>query len=270
MSYHLHITNKNYSSWSLRPWLLLRQLNIPFTEHLHPLISGTFAQPQWRAFSPVAHVPCLHILPDTTTTTTTTNPSNPSPTVEDKTEAAAPLILWDSLAIIEHLAESHPDKPIYPSSPAARAWARSAVAEMHAGFSAIRQTLGFNIGVRVAVGDEVFEGAEGEALARDLRRVDELWTEGLERFGGPFLGGAEFGAVDAFFAPVVLRVRTYEGVEGRFLGGRARGYVERMVQVEGVREWVGEALKETGREVVHEKESVEGRGKRLVADLRAT
>ncbi|EAQ85934.1 hypothetical protein CHGG_07187 [Chaetomium globosum CBS 148.51] len=153
MAYHLHITNKNYSSWSLRAWLLFRQLDIPFTEHLHPLISGTFAQPQWRAFSPVAHVPCLHILPDTTTT------NNPSDTI---TPNPPPLVVWDSLAITEHLAESHPTKPIYPSLPAARAWARSAVAEMHAGFAAIRQQLGFNIGVRIALGEGVFPGVEGE------------------------------------------------------------------------------------------------------------
>ncbi|KAH6641550.1 hypothetical protein F5144DRAFT_600180 [Chaetomium tenue] len=271
MAYHLHITNKNYSSWSLRPWLLLRQLDIPFTEHMHPLISGTFAQPQWRAFSPVAHVPCLHILPNDTTATTTSNPpssDNPSTTPHNP----PPLILWDSLAITEHLAESHPLKPIYPSHPAARAWARSAVAEMHAGFAAIRQQLGFNIGVRVALGEAVFVGAEGggQRLVGELRRVAELWEEGLERFGGPFLGGREFGAVDAFFAPVVLRLRTYEGVGERFLGEGGRGYVRRMGELEGVREWVAAALMETGREVVHERECVEGEGRRLLADLRAT
>ncbi|KAH6840867.1 hypothetical protein B0I37DRAFT_449044 [Chaetomium sp. MPI-CAGE-AT-0009] len=255
MPYHLHITNKNYSSWSLRPWLLLRQLNIPFTEEYHPLISGTFRQPQWRAFSPVAHVPCLHVLPD----------NNPS---DDNNNE--PLILWESLAIVEHLAESHPDKPVYPAAPAARAWARSAVAEMHAGFGAIRQTLGFNAGVRVALDGSVFEGEDGAELVKDLKRVDELWSEGLERFGGPFLAGKEFTAVDAFFAPVVLRLQTYVGVGERFLGERARGYVERMLEVEGVREWLEAALAETGREEVHERETVEGKGRTVVADLRAT
>ncbi|KAK3296946.1 uncharacterized protein B0H64DRAFT_390802 [Chaetomium fimeti] len=275
MPYHLHITNKNYSSWSLRPWLLLRQLNIPFTEEYHPLISGTFRQPQWHAFSPVAHVPCLHVLPNnplSSSTTTTTSPSATTPPNGPGNDGEEePLILWDSLAITEHLAEAHRDKPVYPSAPAARAWARSAVAEMHAGFPAVRRTLGFNVGVRVALADSVFEEGEdgGEELARELKRVDELWREGLERFGGPFLGGKEFTAVDAFFAPVVLRVQTYVGV-GERLSGRARGYVERMLEVEGVREWVGAALRETGREVVHERESVEGEGKRLVADLRAT
>ena len=253
MAYHLYITNKNYSSWSLRPWLLLRQLAIPFVEEFRPLTSGSFAQPQWREFSPVCHVPCLHVLPA----------SSKDHGGEDEEDGK--IVLWESLAIVEFLAEVHPDKHVYPADRQARAWARSAVAEMHAGFGTIRQEMGMNIGLRIELSGEAFT----EGLVRDLKRVDELWTEGLTRFGGPFLAGAEFTAVDAFYAPVVLRLKTYVGVLER-LGAEARGYVERMVEVEGVREWVGDALKETGREVLHEGESFEGEGRRLVEDLRAT
>ncbi|KAK4043076.1 hypothetical protein C8A01DRAFT_43999 [Parachaetomium inaequale] len=259
MPYHLYITNKNYSSWSLRPWLLLRELGIPFVEEFRPLIPGTFSQPQWREFSPVAHVPCLHVLPDDTTTSASGSKE------EEGAEEEGKLVLWESLAIVEYLAETHPDKPVYPASPRARAWARSAVAEMHASFATIRQVMGMNVGVRIELGPAAFT----KELVRELERIDELWTEGLRRFGGPFLAGREFGAVDAFYAPVVLRLQTYVGAL-EMMGAEARGYVARMMEVEGVREWVEDALRETGREVVHEEECLEGEGKRLVADLRAT
>ncbi|KAK3308098.1 uncharacterized protein B0T15DRAFT_97488 [Chaetomium strumarium] len=264
MTYHLYITNKNYSSWSLRPWLLLRQLGIPFVEEFRPLTSGSFRQPQWLEFSPVAHVPCLHVLPPTSSSSS----SSSSPSGNEKEEKQEEkLVLWESLAIVEFLAEQHPDKPVYPSreaSPVARAWARSAVAEMHAGFAALRQEMGMNIGIRVELSGAAFT----PALVADLKRVDELWTEGLRRFGGPFLAGNAFTAVDAFYAPVVLRLQTYGGALER-MGEEARGYVQRMLELDGIREWVEEALKETGREVLHDAENVEGEGRRLVADLRA-
>ncbi|KAK3906537.1 hypothetical protein C8A05DRAFT_29578 [Staphylotrichum tortipilum] len=257
MPYHLYITNKNYSSWSLRPWLLLRQLGIPFVEDLRPLIPGTYRQPQWLEFSPVAHVPCLHVFPDDPSEAGSDNP------------AAEPIILWESLAIVDFLAETHPSLPVYPplSNPAARAWARSAVAEMHAGFAALRNEMGMNVGVRV----ELSGGAFTPGLVADLERVGKLWGEGLGKFGGPFLAGKEFTAVDAFFAPVVLRLTTYLGALERMGGGEVvKGYVERMRGLEGMREWVADALKETGREPVHDAESVEGEGRRLVEDLRVT
>ncbi|KAH6626950.1 hypothetical protein B0J18DRAFT_489738 [Chaetomium sp. MPI-SDFR-AT-0129] len=261
MTYHLHITNKNYSSWSLRPWLLLRELDIPFVEEYHEMVSGTFSQPQWRAFSPTARVPCLHVVPNSENT-------------QEKQEE--PLILWDSLAITEYLSEAHPSKPIYPLHPAARAWARSAVAEMHSSFNAIRSQLGFNLNIRIRLGPEAFspDSETGRALVADLKRIDELWTEGLKRFGGPFLAGGEFGAVDAFYAPVVLRLGTYifgEEVDG-ILGEEAKGYVGFMVggEVKGLVEWVDAARRETAREVVHESESLEGRGKEVVEVLKPT
>ncbi|KAK0720811.1 thioredoxin-like protein [Lasiosphaeris hirsuta] len=245
MVYHLHITSKNYSSWSMRPWLLMRELGIPFDEHSAELISGSYRQPHWKAFSPLAHVPCLHDIGS--------DAASPDP----------PLVLWESIAIVEHLAEAHPDKHVYPAARAARAWARSATAEMHAGFAAMREEMGMNIGLRV---DLEREGIS-EALAKDLRRVDELWEEGLARFGGPWLAGTELTAVDAFFAPVVLRTQTYVGAE-EWLGERARGYVRRMLEVEGVKEWVKQALAEVGRETLHDEDSI--RGRKLLADLRAT
>ncbi|KAK4228729.1 hypothetical protein QBC38DRAFT_139617 [Podospora fimiseda] len=241
-SYTLHITNKNYSSWSLRPWLILKQFSIHFTEDLHQLISGSFRQPQWKEFSPVAHVPCLHVH---------------SPSLEQ------PLILWESLAITEFLAEQHPDKHIYPTDRAARAWARSAVAEMHSGFNVLRDQMGMNVGVRIKI------ESPSEGLRRDLKRVNELWEEGLTRFGGPFLAGREFGAVDAFFAPVVLRFRTYVGME-RWLGVLGMEYLKVIEGLEGVSEWVEDALSETWREVVHERDCLEvNDGRKVVEDLRA-
>ncbi|KAK4104928.1 hypothetical protein N658DRAFT_493035 [Parathielavia hyrcaniae] len=256
MTYHLYITAKNYSSWSLRPWLLMRQLGIPFVEEFVPLIDGSYRQPHWKEFSPVAHMPVLHVRPDSAASS------------EPQHET---LVLWESIAIVEFLAEEeHPQHDraaaVYPANnKAARAWARSAVAEMHASFVALRQEMGMNVGVRVELGPAAF----GEALLADLARINELWTEGLRRFGGPFLAGSEFTAVDAFYAPVVLRFQTYLGALDR-MGEEARGYVARMSELEALREWVDAALKETGRERVHDAESCEGEGRRLVADLRAT
>jgi glutathione S-transferase len=185
MAYHLYITSRNYSPWSFRPWLLMRQLDIPFHEKLADLKSGSLRQPHWAAFSPLAHVPCLHHI------------------LADDDSDDAPLVLWESIAIVDHLAENHPDKSVYPTDKRARAWARSAVAEMHAGFGFIREEMSMNIGMRI----KLVPGEVSEGLEKDLKRVDQLWTEGLERFGGPWLAGTEFGAVDAFYAPVVLRLQ---------------------------------------------------------------
>ena len=198
--YLLHIANKNYSSWSLRPWVLMRALDIPFSERLHHL--GTEA---FTGFSPSGKVPCL---------------------VDIAT------VVWDSLAIVEYLAEDH--SGVWPQDAKARAWARSAAAEMHSGFSALRNQHGMNVGVRVAVAQRSPE------LLADIARIELLWNEGLARFGGPFLAGSEFSAVDAFFAPVVYRFRTY-GVDVR---GAAAGYLETMLAHPAMKEWEAAALAE--------------------------
>ncbi|KAK0619789.1 hypothetical protein B0T14DRAFT_429804 [Immersiella caudata] len=207
MAYRLYITNRNYSSWSMRPWLLMRHLSIPFTETLVELKAGSIAQPHWGEFSPVAHVPCLYHEVDGET-----------------------LVLWESIAIVEHLAEEEKGKAVYPSGKKARAWARSAVGEMHAGFGAIRNEMSMNTGLRIKLGEV------SPALAKDLERINKLWTEGLEKFGGPFLAGNEFTAVDAFYAPIALRIQTFVGAAD-WLGESARGYYERILELDGIKEW---------------------------------
>ncbi len=193
--YLLHITNKNYSSWSLRPWVLLRALGIPFTEQLHRFTPS--AADDFRGIAPAGKVPWL----------------------ED-----GDTVVWDSLAIAEYLAERHPG--VWPADAVARGWARSAAAEMHSGFAALRNQHGMNVGVRVAVAQR------SPALLADIARIGQLWNEGLARFDGPFLAGSAFTAVDAFFAPVVYRFRTY-GVTPQ---GAAAGYLAAMLAHNEARE----------------------------------
>jgi glutathione S-transferase len=226
--YELFITNKNYSSWSLRAWLLMRQLEIPFQERLVPLpIDGSEAGPVFRAFSPTARVPCLH-------------------------DGAT--VVWDSLAIAEYLAERHAG--VWPADAGARAWARCAAAEMHAGFATLRERCSMNCGIRVR------RGELPPALARDLDRLSALWSEGLARFGGPFLAGAAFTAADACFAPVAFRVQTY----GLPLDEAPAAYAARLLALPAMRAWYADALAETWREPGHEAE-VQGT---LLEDLRAS
>lgn len=224
--YSLHIANKNYSSWSLRPWLLLTALDIPFNEKLHPFPENG-AWEAYRAFSPTGKVPCLQ---------------------------DGDRVIWDSLAIVEYLAEQHPH--VWPSDKTARAWARSAAAEMHSGFQTLRSNCGMSCGVRIEL------PGISPALQKDLARIDELWSQGLQKFGGPFLAGKDFSAVDAFFAPVVFRVQTYHLP----LGKPASEYVQTMLALPGMKAWYDAALKETWREPGHDND-VYAAGK-LVADLR--
>lgn len=212
--YRLHITNKNYSSWSLRPWLLMKVLDIPFTEELHPFPEYGAAD-LFRQFAPNGKVPCL----------------NDGDTV-----------VWDSLAITEYLAEVHPY--IWPATRTARAWARCAVAEMHSGFMALRNQCSMSCGVRVALHEKP------PALLRDLQRIDELWCEGIKTFGGPFLAGESFTAADAFFAPVVFRAQTYDLP----LSPSAAKYRDHILQLPAMREWYAAALQEKWREPAHERE----------------
>lgn len=211
----LYIANKNYSSWSLRPWVLMKHLGLPFEEVLIPFEPGHDGV-QFRAVSPNGKVPCL---------------------VDGDT------VVWESLAIIEYLAERHPG--VWPADPQARAWARCAAAEMHAGFQTLRNICTMNCGLRVRLPAIV------PALARDVARIDALWSQGLQRFGGPFLAGASFTAVDAFFAPVVFRVLGY----GLSLSAPAQAWVARMLELPAMQAWYRAALAEPWREAGHEAEA---------------
>ena len=211
---HLYIANKNYSSWSLRPWILMRQLGIPFTETLLPFSENPAAAGRsFRAQSPTGLLPCLH---------------------------AGDVVVWDSLAIAEFLAEQHPG--VWPVDAVARAWARSAAAEMHSGFTALRRQCSMTIGQRVRL------QRLDAALEQDLHRLRELWTEGLRRFGGPFLAGPQFTAVDAFFTPVAFRIQTYD----LDVGEVSLVYAQRLRALPASEEWTAAALKEPWRERSHE------------------
>ncbi len=210
----LYIANKNYSSWSLRPWLLLRMLEIDFDEVLVPFVGGG-EQPAFRAFSPTGKVPCLVI--DGVT-------------------------VWESLAIVETIAERAP--AAWPADVAARAWARAASAEMHAGFAAIRTHCSMSCGQRVRLHDTP------PALQKDWARLDELWLDGLARFGGPFLAGPGFTAVDAFYAPIAFRIQSY----GADLSPASLDYAQRLLDLPPMRDWYEAALREPWRDEDHEDE----------------
>lgn len=149
--------------------------------------------------------------------------------------------MWDSLGIVLYLAERHDG--VWPADEGARAFAQSAVAEMHGGFSALRNDCTMNVGVRVK------PKPMSAALTGNIARIRELFEHGLDRFGGPWLAGAEFTALDAFYAPVAFRVRTY-GLDV----GRGAAWVERVLAHPAMRQWETEALAETWREESHEAE----------------
>jgi glutathione S-transferase len=212
--YSLYIANKNYSSWSLRPWVLMRELQIPFAEQVVPFHRAA----DWVAYrrlSPNGKVPCL---------------------VDGSTT------VWESLAIVEYLAERHPH--VWPEGVQARAWARSAASEMHAGFGELRNRCSMSCGVRIRLHSVT------TALTADLHRVSTLWNDGLKRFGGPFLAGATFSAADAFFAPVLFRIQTYS----LSVDPVSQAYMARMLDRESLRNWYADALREPWRDLPHETE----------------
>jgi glutathione S-transferase len=213
--YDLYIANKNYSSWSLRAWVLLRELAIPYRERL--VSYGGKADPgKFRAFSPTGKVPCL---------------------------VDGQITVWDSLAITEYLAERHAG--VWPAEGAARAFARSAAAEMHSGFFGLRNTCTMNCGIRVEL------HSIDDALQRDLARLETLWADGLDRFGGPFLAGARFSAADAFYAPVAFRLQTYDPP----IGSLARDFAARLRALPSMHEWYAAAIADTFRSEDHEAEA---------------
>jgi glutathione S-transferase len=151
-------------------------------------------------------------------------------------------VVWDSLGITEYLAERH--EGVWPAPQQARAWARCAAAEMHSGFSMLRARCTMNIGVRIRIDDFA------DGLRRDIDRLSDLWSEGLTRFGGPFLAGPAFTAVDAFFAPVAFRIQTY----GLVLDDAPAAYGARLLNLPAMQAWEAAALAETWRDPPHEDE----------------
>lgn len=210
----LYIGNKNYSSWSMRPWVLLRHFNIPFEEVLLRFDSfdpKSKFKTHLAAVSPTGKVPAL---------------------VDED------LVVWDTLAIAEYLAERHPELPLWPADRKARAQARSYCAEMHSGFGALREHCAQNIEASLPdVGARLLRAEPG--VVRDLQRVESLWSEALKASGGPFLFG-DFSIVDAYYAPVVGRLRTY----GLPVSPTVQTYMDRIWQSPGVSAWVADALNE--------------------------
>jgi glutathione S-transferase len=204
--YTLVIGNKAYSSWSLRPWLAMKQAGLVFDEVNIPLYADGH-DARIRKFSPAGKVPVL---------------------VDGGTA------VWDSLAICEYLAERHPDKLLWPAAAAARAHGRSISAEMHSGFAALRTNMGMNV-------RRSFPGVGmTPEVKADIARIEAIWRDGLQRYGGPFLLGA-FSIADAMYAPVATRFRTYAVA----LQDDAQHYADSVLALPAMREWYAAANAET-------------------------
>jgi glutathione S-transferase len=210
----LYIGNKNYSSWSMRPWVLLKQAGIPFEEVMVRFDSfdgdSTFKD-TLRPVTPVGRVPVL---------------------VDDG------FAVWDTLAIAEYLADKYPEKQLWPQQPKARARARSICAEMHSGFSALRSSCPMNIEASLPQAGAIAWRDKPEVRA-DVQRIVAMWTELLEQNKGPMLFG-EFSIADAYFAPVCMRIKNYVLP----VPGHITDYVRRVSALPGVKAWIDEALTE--------------------------
>jgi glutathione S-transferase len=209
MTLRLVIGNKNYSSWSMRPWLALRANNIPFEEVFISLYTGVSDKQRILDFSHSGKVPIL---------------------------VDGDVTIWDSLAIIEYIAERFPEKRLWPEHPSYRAHARSVSAEMHSGFAALRNECGMNLHRPVRA---IELSAEARA---NIGRIQEIWGECRERYAqsGPFLFGA-FGGADAMFAPVVHRFRTYAIAVTK----ETQCYMDTMIALPAFAEWTKAGLAET-------------------------
>jgi glutathione S-transferase len=203
----LYIGNKNYSSWSMRPWVLLKQLQIPFEEvrvRFDSFEADSGFKRTVAGLNPVGKVPVL---------------------VDEG------LAVWDSLAIAEYLAERFPDKEVWPRDRQARARARSICAEMHSGFSALRSHCPMNVEARV--------WREQAAVRADVERIVSMWGGLLQQHGGPLLFG-QFSAADAYFAPVVLRLKNY----ALPVPAAISAYSARVCALPGMQAWIDDALAE--------------------------
>ena len=213
MALTLVIGNKNYSSWSLRPWLAMKMAGVTFDELRIPLDQPD-TKANIRRHSPTGKVPCLI-----------------------DSGAAGKLTVWDSLAICEYVNEAYANGRLWPADRTARARARSAAAEMHSGFAALRTHMSMDIRAR-----KYERGAAAlarEDVAADVARIRALWFDALAESGGPFLFG-EFSIADAFFAPVVMRFVTY-GVE---LAPGLAAYRDRIVALAPMQQWIDDATAE--------------------------
>ncbi len=205
--FDLYIGNKNYSSWSLRPWLLMKHFGIPFAEHMVS-VAGRDYNPALKPIAGNARVPCLHV---------------------DGFQ------IWESIAIAEYLAEGRP--ALWPAAPLARARARSISAEMHAGFAKLRTAMPMNLKLKLKGKSPAPE------VQRDIDRVIEIWTEARTRFAtadGPYLFGA-FSVADAMYAPVVWRLHIYNVP----LPPVAAAYSAAMLAHPAMVEWYEDALRES-------------------------
>jgi len=210
----LYIGNKNYSSWSMRPWVLLKQAGIPFQE----------VKVRFDAFDGQSRFK-QEILK--------VNPAGRVPALVDDGFA-----VWDTLAIAEYAAEKFPDKKLWPQDVKARARARSVCAEMHSGFSALRNHCPMNIEASLPQAGAIV-WRDQPAVRADVQRIVAMWTDLLEQYKGPMLFG-EFSIADAFYAPVCMRLKNY----GLPVPGHITDYVRRVCALSGVKAWVEDALAE--------------------------
>ena len=210
----LYIGNKNYSSWSMRPWVLLKQAGIPFEE----------AKVRFDSFDADSAFK---------KTILAVNPTGRVPALDDDG-----FVVWDTLAIAEYLAERFPEKKLWPQDVKARARARSICAEMHSGFGALRTACPMNIEADLSdMGQLIWR--DKSAVRADVQRLVEMWSELLAQYKGPMLFG-DFSIADAYFAPVCMRLRNYQLP----VPGHITDYIRRVCALPGIKAWIDDALAE--------------------------
>jgi len=212
--FKLYIGNKNYSSWSMRPWVLLKQAGIPFEEvmvRFDSFAADSSFKKTINAVTPTGKVPVL---------------------------LDGDLVVWDTLAIAEYVAEQFPDKTLWPGDKTARARARSVCAEMHSGFTGLRSHCTMNIEASLADAGALIWRDQG-AVRADVARLVAMWQELLNQHGGPLLFG-HFTVADAYFAPICMRLKTY----ALPLPASIAAYVARVCALPGVKAWIDAAVAE--------------------------